>query len=285
MVNRGEAPRRVSRVQLGLMLRHWRERAQLSSKAAADALEWHPPKMSKLEKGTVRVQAAELDRLIDLYGVDDSAADKMRGLGREARKRGIAGRVPDWAQTYVELEQGADEIKLYDGELVLGLIQTERYAKEILATSLLTPANDVPDVASDRVRRQERLVGSNPPGLWVVLGEAILHRVVGDRSVLREQLEFLHELAGHKHVTFQLLPFRAGAHAALGTSFHILEFADPSATFVYLEGLTDADYLDEPPGTDLYDQAFSKAMAAAASEPESRRMLSRRIMELRRHDE
>jgi hypothetical protein len=197
----------------------------------------------------------------------------------------VAGRVPDWAQTYVELEQGADEIKFYDGELIPGLLQTERYAREILSMSLITPPEQAFEAAADRSRRQERLAGGNPPKVWVVLGEAILYRMVGDRSVLREELEFLFDLAGRRHVTFQILPFSAGAHAALGTSFQVLDFLDPPVTFAYLEGLTDADYLDGPPETDLYTLAFSKAVAAAADENESRRMLDRRIKELRVHAE
>lgn len=280
-----DEPRRLSRVQLGLLLRQWRNQAGYTSKQAAEALEWLQPKMSKLEKGGVRAAAAELDLLIKLYGIPSEDANKIRELGREARKRGVTGRVPDWAQTYVELEQGADEIKFYDGEIVMGLLQTERYAQEVLSTSLVTPLAQVSEVVADRTRRQKRLFSENPPKLWVVLGEAILYRMVGDRSVLCEQLRFLHELAGREHVTLQILPFIAGAHAALGTSFHILEFVDPSASFVYLEGLTDADYLDGPPGTDVYTLAFNKAVAAAANERESRRMLDTRIRELCDHQQ
>jgi hypothetical protein len=54
---------------------------------------------------------------------------------------------------------------------------------------------------------------------------------------------------------------------------------------VYLEELIDASYLDGPPESDMYTLAFSKAVAAAADEHQSRRMLDRRIKELRVHEE
>lgn len=274
------APRRVTRVQLGILLREWRDRAGLSSKDAADLLEWHPSKLSKVEKGAARISAAELDRLLDKYGVPAEEAERMRALGKEARKRGVAGRVPDWARTYVELEQGADEIKLYDGEMVPGLLQTDEYARALLATSLIAPPEDAPERAAERVQRQQRLTSDNPPDLWVVLGEAALHRLVGGRAVLRRQLEWLLELANARNVSFQILPFSAGEHPALGTQFCLLNFTEPAATFVYLEGLTDATYFDRAPHTEVYARAFRRLLVAAANERESMRMLGDRIEEL-----
>ncbi|MQA27491.1 MAG: helix-turn-helix domain-containing protein [Micromonosporaceae bacterium] len=156
------------------LLREAREQLEISSKDVAEKLEWHRSKVTKLEKGTTKISAPELDRLIEIYQVDEAQAERMRTLGREARKRGVMGRVPDWAQTYVELEQAAEEIKLYEAELVPALLQTEDYARSLLATSLITPAEDAEPRAKERVGRQERLTNGNPPRLWAVLGEAAL---------------------------------------------------------------------------------------------------------------
>lgn len=275
-----QVPRRVSRVQLGVLLQQWRQRAGIAPATVLKALEWHQSKLSKLENGAVTISAAEVDRLIELYGVPEDAAPRIRALGSEARKRGLRANVPDWAQTYVDLEQGADEIKLYDGELILGVLQTDAYANALLATSVLTKPEEAGALAAERALRRERITSPNPPQLWVVLGEAALYRQVGGPSVLREQLIHLTELADLPNVTLQVLPFASGEHAALGTSFHLLEFHDPTLTFVYLEGLTDADYLDTPAHTDAYRLAFNKVLVAAANERESRRMLTRRVSDL-----
>lgn len=272
--------RRVTRVQLGLLLRDWRERRGLSSKEAAEALEWYTAKMSKLEKGGVTISAAELGRLIDLYDVEREDAERIRTLGRDARKRGSLGRVPEWARTYAELEQGADEIRLYDGELIPGLLQSEDYARALLETSIVTAKEDAEARAEERVQRRTLLTGANPPRLWVVLGEAALHRLVGGAAVLRGQLQLLRDMARLPQVTLQILPFEAGEHVALGVQFCILGFTDPPATFVYLEALADADYLDRPSQTEIYTLAFDRVLVAAATERDSKRMLDRRIRDL-----
>jgi transcriptional regulator with XRE-family HTH domain len=274
------APRRVTRVQLGILLREWRDRAGLSSKDAADLLEWHPSKLSKVEKGAARISAAELDRLLDKYGVPPEEAERMRALGKEARKRGVAGRVPDWGQTYVELEQGADEIRMYSDELIPGVLQTDDYARALISTWPNPSSEDIDERLAYRVQRRRRLLAEPAPDLWVVLGEAALYRLVAGREGLWNQLRWLRELADHRSVSLQILPFSVGEHIALGAGFSILSFREPRTTFVYYEGLTGATYLDRPPHTEVYSAVFQRLLVAAANERESKRMLDERIKEL-----
>lgn len=286
MVSSASATRAVTRVQLGMLLREARERAGVSIKESAEILDWYVAKVTKVEKGGAIISSAELDRLLERYEVPDEQAAKMRKLGKEARRRRSMGRVPDWAQMYVELEQAANEIKFYDGELIPALLQTEEYARAVLSTStvLASPlgltADEAAERAADRARRRDRLAGEQPPELWVVLGEAALHRLVGGRDVLLGQLQLLRELANRKHVMFQVLPFHSGEHVALGAQFCILHLTDPPTSYVYLEGLTDADYLDKSLHLDVYTLAFNKLLMAAANERESKRMLDRRVRDL-----
>lgn len=286
MVSSAAATRAVTRVQLGMLLRAARGRAGVSIKESAEILDWYPAKVTKVEKGGAIISSAELDRLIDRYEVPEEQAAKMRKLGKEGRRRRTMERVPDWAQMYVELEQAATTVKLYDGELVLGLLQTEEYAHAVLSTSSVlgkpvgVTSDEAESRAADRVRRRERFMSNDAPELWAVLGEAALHRAVGGTGVLRGQLKLLREMAELRTVTFGVLPFSSGEHVALGASFYILELPDPPVTYVYLEGLTDADYLDKAPHTDAYTLAFNRLLVAAANERESKRMLDRRIKEL-----
>lgn len=278
--------RRVTRVQLGIMLREWRVRAGFSAKNVAAEMDWYQSKVTKLEKGGVKISSAEVDKLIGLYQVSDDDADKMRSLGREARRRTAAQRIAEWAQQYVDIEQGADRIMLYDGELIPNMLATEEYARAVLATSSVLPEpfglalDQIDEVAADRTARRVRLTGEDRPQLSVVLGEAVLHRLVGGEQVMCGQLRQLRELADLPNVTVQILKFSAGEHVALGGSFSILDLAEPSATFVYVEGLTDANYFDRPPHTDAYRVAFGKAQVAAADKRESKRLLSERIAHL-----
>ncbi|MGI9000217.1 MAG: helix-turn-helix domain-containing protein [Pseudonocardia sp.] len=273
--------RRVMRLQLGVLLRRYREACERVPKDVVKALDWYPSKVSKLESGGVTISSAELDRLIDLYGVTGTDADRVRELGREARRRGITQPVQEWAQTYVELERSADEVKSHRGELVPGLLQTVAYARALLATGPWTFSPEELDIrAADRARRIEPFTGEGGTSLWVVLGEAALHRPVGGAAAHREQLAHLRQVAELPRVTLQILPFDVGEHTALGMDFTILELVDPSFGIVYEEALTDAVYRDATDDIERYRVAFTKLQVAAASERESARMLEARLRHL-----
>lgn len=280
MVNADALNPAVRRVQLGIILRLLRERADLKPKDVAPRLGWYVAKVTKLEKGGVTISDPELDRLIELYRVDGEEAEKVRRLGAEARKRDRPSRVPDWGQTYIALETAAAEIKVYDSELIPGMLQTEDYARAVLSLSVANTADEIDARVTERAQRGKRLHIAEPPSLWVVLGEAALYREVGGPHVLHAQLQHLLEVGQLRHVTIQVLPFTTGEHIALGTSFTLLHLADPMATFVYLEGLTDADYLDRASHTAVYQEVFDKLRVTALGDRESATMLERRIEEL-----
>ena len=65
------------------------------------------------------------------------------------------------------------------------------------------------------MKRQARLAETTPPKMWAVIDEAILHRIIGDPTIMHHQLKSLVETAGLPHVTLQLLSFAGGAHAGL----------------------------------------------------------------------
>ncbi|MGK5643380.1 Scr1 family TA system antitoxin-like transcriptional regulator, partial [Streptomyces sp. URMC 126] len=76
-----------------------------------------------------------------------------------------------------------------------------------------------------RMRRQERVHAPEQAlRLWAVLDESALRRVVGNRHIMREQLEYLVELSRLPHVTVQVMPFRMGAHPGVNGQYAILEF-------------------------------------------------------------
>ncbi|TDD52260.1 DUF5753 domain-containing protein [Saccharopolyspora elongata] len=271
----------VRRVQLGLLLRELRERNEIKPKVIADRLDWYSGKLTRVEKGELTIAAAEMDVLIDLFGVVDAdEAEKLRRLASDARKRDRPSRVPDWARTYTALEAAAAEVKAYKVDLVPGIMQTEDYARAVLSTSLLTPSSEIDERAAERTQRGEMIVRNDAREISVVLGEGVLCCEVGGRDVLRAQLRRIRELADLRHVTVQILPYSRGEHVAIGTPFTVLHLADPVATYACLEGLTDADYLDRPSHTNVYVQAFDRLRVAALDDRESARLLEQRANEL-----
>jgi transcriptional regulator with XRE-family HTH domain len=262
----------VSRLQLGRELRRLREAAGVSRERAAAELECSTSKMSKIETGKATIRAAEVRVLLERYGVDDR--DAVLRLARDARRRS-SYRVPDWAKTYLGLEAEAAEIRTYQPELVPGLLQTEAYARVI--TQAVNPARDpreVERIVAARLDRQKRLRSEDAPLLWAILNEAVIRRVVGGREIMGRQLEYLASLAEDPNITIQVLPFSAGAHPAMGSSFVHLRLADPpDAEMIYLENMASADYHDRPPQVAAYFTAFGMLAAAALNPTESSALL------------
>jgi hypothetical protein len=270
----------VQRLQLGMLLRRHREASGHKTKEVLNALDWYGSKLSRLESGGVTIAAAELDRLIELYDVPDEDADRLRDLGREARRRGKLQPVREYARTYLELERSATKVSIHRGELLPGILQTESYARVLLASGPADlPAEDINAVAAERASRIDRFTGDRA-NLWVVLGEAVLHRPVGGVVAHREQLAHLRRIAELPKVTLQVLPFSVGEYSALGMDFTILDLAEPPLTVVYVEALTDALYRDGAEDVERYRVALTKAQVAAASERESARMLEARLRDL-----
>jgi hypothetical protein len=130
-----------------------------------------------------------------------------------------------------------------------------------------------------RTSRQDILRRPDAPQLWAVVDEGALRRPVGSTEIVREQLQYLIEIADHPAVTLQILPFRAGAHAAMGGPFTILRFAEPDLQdVVYIEQLTSALYLDKPVEVDSYlevmEQLCLQAEPAASTAKVLQQILS-----------
>ncbi len=255
----------VYRLQLGRELRRLREAAGFSRDVAAGELECGVSKISKIETGKATLRPAEVRALLDRYGITDR--DEVLRLARDARRRSTH-RVPDWAKTFVGLEADAAEIRTYETELVPGLLQTEGYARVV--TQAAEPTRDPREVerlVAARIERQQRLHSPGGPLIWAVLNEAVIRRQVGDKEIIGRQLEHLVAMGADPNITIQVLPFSAGAHPAMGSSFVHLRLDDPpDGEIIYLEDLSSADYLGRPAQIAGYLAAFG-TLALAALDP------------------
>jgi Domain of unknown function (DUF5753)/Helix-turn-helix domain len=268
------ATQNPQRFELGELLKRARENAGLKPRAVEDELRWYAGKTSRVEAGTRVPVPAEIDRLADLYRLGQGERETLHLLADAARKRESPSRVADFGQTYVTLERAASQIRYYDAELVYSLLQSERYARAVLANSR---SPHVEERTADRIARQAILTRENPPDVRVVLGEAALHRTVGGEEVLREQLLHLLTIGELPTVAVRVLPFAVGAHRALGVGFTFLRLATPAITRVYIESLTDATYIHEADETAVYEQDFAELWALALDEQRSASILRRRI--------
>ncbi|MFE3317618.1 helix-turn-helix domain-containing protein [Nocardia sp. NPDC059195] len=274
VVDRGPT---VLRIALGGQLRKLREGKGITREAAGDAIRGSHAKISRLELGRTGFKERDIRDLLTLYGVHDPMErTAFFELARQASEPGWWHRysdlLPSWFSTYLGLEQAASQIRTYEAQLVPGLLQTPDYTRAIVGLGF----DDAETERRVQVRqlRQDVLHRMDPPVVWAVIDEAVLHRPIGGREVHKAQLRYLAELSELPNVTVQVLPYAAGGHAAAGSSFSILRFGEPELPdIVYLEQLTSALYLERRQDLAMYLSVMDQLSVQAERPDRSREIL------------
>ena len=269
------------RMLLGAQLRRLRTEAGISREDAGEAIRASEWKIQRLENGQVGYKERDVTDLVTLYGVTDPVEiATFITMAREANMPGwwnaYSDVLPQWFRAYVDLEAVAAQIRTYEGQFVPGLLQTEDYMRAVMRGAQL---GDSPEELERRVRlrltRQRLLAQDDGPRLWAVVDEAALRRPVGGRKVLCAQIERLVDASRLPSVTLQVLPFSAGAHAAMVGAFSILRFADQELPdVVYLEHATNALYLDKPEDVAQYAHIMSSIGVYGAPPEQTAEILS-----------
>jgi transcriptional regulator with XRE-family HTH domain len=214
-----------------------RSRAGLSQEQLADRIGYSASLVAKIEtrRGVPTLDFAKrCDEVLETGGV-------------LTRMHKFVGQVsfPSWFRPFVDYEAAAKSLRLFEHVLVPGLLQTEGYARAVLATRPNTTDEETEQLVAVRLERQAILAPGSPPLLWVVLDEGVLHREVGDGKVMHDQLVHLAEMSRWPNITVEVVPYGAGAHGGLLGAFVIAEFEDAPA-IVYLETAAGGQIAEEP---------------------------------------
>jgi transcriptional regulator with XRE-family HTH domain len=275
----------VQRLVLGSQLHRLRDSRGITAEQAAEAIRGSHSKISRMEHGRVGFKERDVGDLLTLYGVTDSEERAaLLNLAREANTPGwwhaYSDILPTWLEAYVGLEAAASVLRTYEVQLVPGLLQTEEYTRALIRQGSAVTEEEIVRRGELRASRQEILRRPDAPQLWAVVDEGALRRPVGGAEIVREQLKHLIEVTDHPAVTLQVLPFEAGAHAAMGGPFTILRFAEPDlADVVYIEQLTSALYLDKPVEVDSYLEVMEQLCLQAEPATNTADILSRILAE------
>ncbi|MFF9340920.1 MULTISPECIES: helix-turn-helix domain-containing protein [unclassified Streptomyces] len=265
----------VRRRRLGQELRKLREGKGMTAEQVAERLLVSQSKISRLENGRRSISQRDVRDLCGVYEVEDEAmVNSLMQMAKDSRQQGwwhAFGDIP--YSVYIGLETDAQSLRVYEPQIIPGLLQTRAYATAVISGALpeSTPA-DIEKRATVRTRRQERIRDDERPlRLWAVIDEAALHRVVGSRQVMVEQLEHLVEQSHLPHVTVQVLPFDTGAHPGISGQYSILEFPDASdSSVVYIEGVTSDLYLEKGPDVSKYSYMYEHLRAQALGVEQTR---------------
>jgi transcriptional regulator with XRE-family HTH domain len=130
---------------------------------------------------------------------------------------------PPWFRSWPAHEQSAPALRIWQLGVLSGLLQTEGYARAILAVEPGVTDEDVDARLTARLARQAILAREDPPAIWFLVDEAALRRCIGSPHVMAAQLAHLAGVARLPNITIQVVPDIA--HAGLLGGFAVAERA------------------------------------------------------------
>jgi hypothetical protein len=269
----------VSRRRLRLSLRQLRLDRDETQRDVADALDWSPAKLMRIEGGQVGVTTTDLKALLMHYKVDDqSVVALLVGLARDSRRKTLSNTYgPALSKTFAEFleyEEAARVMRYFHTKVLPGPLQTEEYARAVFqGIAQKVPAPIVERRVQARMARKAMLLQSDAPDAHFIVDESALWRRIGtesgDAGLMLAQLEHLKELAASPNIAIQFVPFTTGAYPAMRGPFVIVELTDPEVeNLLYLENPNGEELFNDNPETvatylDMFGQAEQVATQAS----------------------
>jgi transcriptional regulator with XRE-family HTH domain len=280
----------VLRAWLADRLRRYRADSGLNQGDVAGQLAWSVSKLQRVETEVVGISVTDTKALLDLYGVTDpQTVRQLLTVARAAKKRDRFSQYrkffsPEY-NVLLSYEESASDVRSVSSFALPGLLQTPRYARTLLAVR--HSGEKLEGLVEARTLRQEILHAADAPSFFFVIDEAMLHRYVGGREVLLEQLDHLHHMSELDKVEIRVIPFEADVHLGLWEQFVIMTIpasdltGEISETIIYREA-GDAEHLVRHAldRIEIYEQAFANVLQQCLSRVDSRRLIERLKREL-----
>lgn len=272
--------------RLGTEVRALRKGAELRLEELADQCGWSRATLGRIEAGTKIPSETETAIILGTLGIRGDERQRLLDFARNANQShwweaGFSG-LPSQLLALVDFERSATKITDVSLALVPGLLQTAAYARAIVAAGGVE-GDELESRVALRLGRQGILTRNEPTEFHAVLDESVLHRAVGGREVMCEQLRHVARMARCSNVVIRVVPLDAGAHVGLNGSQLLLEFSQ-QRSIVHLEHRKSSLFLDDPAETSLFFESLPSLINAALSPAESVELIVARADALEDHD-
>ncbi|MEU6951176.1 Scr1 family TA system antitoxin-like transcriptional regulator [Streptomyces sp. NPDC045714] len=159
-------------------LRRRREAQKLTQPQLGDIIFCTGSLIGQVET-TRRIPTRDFSERLDAALGTDRTFSRLVGLV-------LRSQLPTWFQPYADREAKAAYISTYQAQVVYGLLQTEEYARAVLATGM---PDDLEGLLAARIERQRILEREKPP-----LARAILdgHMTANPETVREGSLRYAH---------------------------------------------------------------------------------------------
>ncbi|GII92308.1 DUF5753 domain-containing protein [Sinosporangium siamense] len=276
-----------ARVDLGARLRRLREHRHLSGKELAKRVGWQASKVSRIENA--RQTATEEDVVAWAHAVHagESVVDELVALAaglhersdawRQRHRAGLAG----LQENVKDVEARTRLFRVFEPGLVIGLLQTAEYARNIFSKvrRVASEPDEIDAAIRVRMQRQEILYDRSRTFRFV-MPEAVLRYRLAPVDVMLGQLDRLLAVGTLPNVELGILPFDAELPAAPVDGF-----------WIYDEGLVGVPtrtkdlMLRDPDDIAFYARAFDELSRSAVFGEDARAVVVHVIAGLIGHDE
>lgn len=212
--------------------------------------------LHKIEQGRQSSKWPIVQTLCELYGASPEMTQALIELAKASKDTGWFERygdaIPRSLGMYLDAELLANEIDIYDPEIIPGALQTPEYARAVFEGEgdFRHGSEPLGVTIEARLERQQRFWRERAPHaiLCVVLNEAAVTREFGSRGTMRAQVLHLREIDGQGGTEIRILPWSAGGHPAIYGGYTIFWFPDPlDPTVVYVKNYQGGSYLEDGP--------------------------------------
>lgn len=256
---------------VGDELRRYREALRLTLDQVADLIGISKGKLSKMETGNYSQKCEEVAGLLAIYGVKGAERKELLDLTREAHESGLWHRNSHLARvaTLGALESRAIGLINFECTVIPGLLQTVPYIQGLMRNAgMINDEEIVGERVAARVHRQAILRKAGAPDFQAIIAESALHNMVGDVTVMREQLVYLTEAAQRPNVSVRIIPASVGNHPGLDGPFLRMRFHDRHGVVV-LGNRTSCLYFEDDDTLMSYSHVLVELLSVALSNEES----------------
>jgi transcriptional regulator with XRE-family HTH domain len=244
---------------LGARLREIRRVARLQGNQLAGLAGWQPSKVTRIERGQQIPNEDDIRAWCELTGAvlhtPDliASARNVRAAYLEWQRIAASG-LSNRQKQSLDIEGSAQLVRGWENELVPGLLQTEPYARAVLAVCI--DFSEIPDdldrAVATRMQRQAVLAPTEGTQRFAfLLSEQCLYRVVGSAEVMVGQLERLLTAIGAAKVSIGLIPLEADFRCPT-TSFLMYD-----QRMVQVETASAELTITQPREVRIYEKAFA----------------------------
>ncbi|WP_253890165.1 helix-turn-helix domain-containing protein [Actinokineospora diospyrosa] len=263
--------------ELGESMRVAMVRANLNGVRTCAQLGWSKSKLSRMFLGTRGISSVDLADFLQVCGVTGDERDRMLAICDELRAptwtRVHGDQLPRHLHTLIDHEAQAVAIRGLDVLVVPAPLQTDDYARALVAADVTVPAGERDARVVAKLTRRQFVKRDAAPRCVFHIHESALRLPVCGPDVLVDQARDLVRTCDRPNVTIRVVPAERGVSAVAAGSFRLLEFADYKPV-VCVETETSCQFVAGEDEVDAYRTVLASLADRALSPGESRAFLA-----------